>query len=474
MIKSNWTSLDMIKASSEQLFSFTELKTSCIILSIRPDAKYLFSNLQKITRTMVSITDLYDAESNVSNLKRFDEFKDASTEIERLCITHYWRDQHQIMTNIELVMQTLEGQKIKALEFDTSKLLDPFLQLCLHSKSVKSNIWSFLTDLRICGNKLDIDKWKLFDVFPKLEHLKLENNRISKISKSIFTNACNLVRLELKDNFEFMEKDSLRGLDSLKYLKINAQLPFHEFESRSEKECASNDNNYEDDYGGFECYHNDPGPTWNRLNRLAYPICFYFPWDLEELHLSNFAIKATNNPHAFVNLPPKLKVLILSKFSVESPLGLKTFDHLVELEQFHIRKSDIAKIDTSVAPKILHFLNCSTSIVKLKADANRISRIEEIIHVSEKGRLRYNELYLESMFNMTGLRKLTIEPKSYMQFHNMTNLQELYLKLNGMDFLQDGKFRCLANLKTLEISFPDNYYNGNFVKQFLNMVKSYL
>jgi hypothetical protein len=454
----------MIKASSEQLFSFTELKTSCIIQSIRPDAKFLFSHLQKLTRTEVRITDLSDIETNLSNLKRVDEFKEAFTEIERLNISQYGEehplDQHQIMTNVELVMQIINGQKIKALEFNGAKTLQAFLEFTLRNNNAMNDVWPYVTDLRIIKSRLDFTKWKLFDLFPKLEHLQLENNNITTISKSIFTNARNLVVLDLKDNFEKMEKESLSELNSLKVLKINAKLSFYEYESG----CTNSDVNDEYSCEDFECYRDAPKPTWDSFYRLEYPVSFYFPPNLEELHLSNFAVKSSNSPFAFVNLPPKLKALILSKLSIESFIGPNAFKQLIHLDQFEIRKSQISRIETSMAPKILKIFNSNNSLVViLNAEANIISRIEEIYHAREDTTVSKstNEFYLESKFNMTGLRKLDIEPNPAMQFHNMTNLQELYLKLRGMAVLEDGKFRCLPNLKILEICFHNEYYKGN-------------
>jgi hypothetical protein len=267
--------------------------------------------------------------------------------------------------------------------------------------------------------------------------------------------------LDLKDNFETMEKDSLRGLDSLKVLKINAHASVYEFESGFGSDNNKNQYKCKD----FECFYDTPKPNWDRFNRLDYPVSYHFPLNLEELHLSNFAVKSSSSPYAFVNLPPKLKVLTLSKFSIESSfIGPNTFKQLIHLDQFEIRNSQISSFETSMAPKILNFINFNnSSVVKLNADASRISKIEEIYHDCEDTSVSVsrNELYLESKFNMTGLRKLNIEPNHAMQFHNMTNLQELYLKLRGMAVLEDGKFRCLPNLKILEIGFYDEYYMGN-------------
>jgi Leucine-rich repeat (LRR) protein len=175
-------SLDVIRATSEQIFSFTELTLHGCVHSIQPDAEILFSNLTKLNIELSRIT--VDDSARVRSLKIA------------------WK---------ELI-------KLVPILADESKAID------------QSMHWPCMKELTIFDYNEPRLHQRLFQIFPRLEKLNVQlKNGIKEIGTDVFAQAVHLTHFELWCVEEFAEKWSgcclkehdFRGLESLKQLKIS-------------------------------------------------------------------------------------------------------------------------------------------------------------------------------------------------------------------------------------------------------------
>jgi hypothetical protein len=396
----------MIKAPSEQLLNFSEVKVNMIFKTIKPDAEYLFARVKKLNLLDMSCTKFRTLWPDLLS-ETGSKFKSSCPE---LCLSY--RDGFET-TQLE--------KELYQLRFGDGKNKDK-------SKNMNT-MWPYLTELLFDDTQfVNFAKFKLFELLPKLEKMIFKNSRIIAVTEDMFAKAVNLRQLEIYDNVSKLDENSFSGMDNLKVLKINAIL-----------------DKVLDEYGEYD--DEDDDEEEEPKAPLKYPNRIYFPSKLEELELVNFEMRSIDLK-TFANPPPSLKKLELRSCSIGS-IHRNAFDKFTNLETLNIGLSPLRQFETTAAPEHLVLRYNDLVQVKLNASEENVSKIKRVMLISPKNSSGIN---LTSLHHMDGLTLLSIKPTRDMRFDHFTNLEELSVEVSSLAVLGGGKFKCLAKLKSLYLT----------------------
>jgi Leucine-rich repeat (LRR) protein len=274
-----------------------------------------------------------------------------------------------------------------------------------------STQWLNLSQLTIrLSDVASIDE-RLFDLFPKLEHLNLSCGEIGTIKAHVFAKASNLADLNLCGNkIICLEEQSFCGLQNLKTLAVSA------------------------------------------TNGISQTIAFAGLDKLENLDLSYSCSLATIDSSTFAWLPLGIKKLDLSFCSIHS-IDSKSFDHLANLDELVLSSNRIQSFEMGqAAPRVLDVSN-DNRLCLVKLTSKKVDKVEKM----DLRFYNFGEIQLESSYRMSGLRKLRINPAREMKFDSLPFLESLTLMIKDLDYLNQGQLECLSCLKCLEL---DLFHSG--------------
>jgi Leucine-rich repeat (LRR) protein len=165
--------------------------------------------------------------------------------------------------------------------------------------------------------------------------------------------------------------------------------------------------------------------------------------DLVELNVEIDCALLSRRVERFARLP-KLTKLKLRLLNVEW-ISPDAFDHLTSISsfEFDFGLKMLETFETGLAPCSLRV---NQDLKLLKLNSTTVSSIENI---EFNGSFNRQDSNVSSM-PLTGLKTLEISPTNDLSFLQMTNLEDLCLKLNGnFSFLDNGRLACLHSLKSL-------------------------
>jgi Leucine-rich repeat (LRR) protein len=419
----------LIKSTCDKLFDFSHLTVrNFIVESIEADAAFLFVRLRRLTirppkfRNIDMIKDMivsfgpgvehvdYDL-AGLFDLPNLDEF--------RLL-------------------------PIRAVQF---RFLKPDFTLIEQCAGLRS-----LTDLRsITHNGFFVHTLspQVFEIFPRLEALNLNFNKICDIEPGVFAKAHNLLELKISENkFKRLRAETLIGLQNLKRLRVDS----------IEIEKA----------GAFahlaSLTHLNLGKS-GPLTKLEAGF-FLGLAKLTELSLSDCGLQA-------IEAAALESLLCIEKLDLSSnklsELEVKCAPRIVNLSHNELARvlffngSNLEEIDLSNnklgRDRAIDFGEC----VSLNDGSLRVRKVDlsfnEIGHVRSMGGRRMGEL-----------RELVLSDNSIGEiearaFEGLGALEELRLAIGSLNLCvanNGGKFKDLSNLRVLEIKSSLEEFEGEY------------
>jgi Leucine-rich repeat (LRR) protein len=397
LVDINSNSLEIIRATSDQLFSFNEASFNFFFDSIQPDAEFLFARVRKLKIT--SQSHIYDRSNPITTrnieamIGLFEHIIVGDEKLECVALELEAYESSDPLPSLLLLcgsQSRLNDLNISIFQLsDFSKFQDSIF--------TENSPVSIIKNLAFHYNRVGFVDRKLFSLFPNLERLDLARNKIKILGKDVFRSAGSLTRLDLsKNEIDCLSEDSFQGLDNLKVLKVKAK----------------------------------------SVDRRA----FIHLLRLECLELCESPLKSIESD-TFVDLP-KLKKLNLASCSINS-IDSRAFDNLSSLEELNISDNNLKIFETKSPVRILNASdNKNLALVKLNGDNE--SKVEVV-------QLLNNSIGtdLVSFFPMSQLQMLVITPTDEIRFDQFTCLEKLVLLLEDLGMLKRDQFNSLTNLKTL-------------------------
>jgi hypothetical protein len=400
-------SLELIKESSEKLFAFNQV---FIVTGndheLHADAEFLFIHLARL-------------EIEIVPDKKGDFQKESGEKLMESFIKNAKRGQ------LEFIGLTLDNQNYQygpkflgssdcymKLNSLTLKKVDmrtgDKLLILFSEKSGRQVEWPKLSKLKIIDCNITYLDALIFDIFPNLHELILENNEITQFNKNAFKRASNLLELVVSSEKSCLEhrllsmNECFQGLTNLRVL----QLDHFVIES----------------FDVLNCLHS-----------------------LIELKVIDRHLKKIEKFDVAI---PGLKKLTLELMEVNY-ISPNVFDHLTSIEYLEITCRQVnERFETSLTPRVIKVYG--SKLVKL--NSVDLSKIEEIGFSEQMecgdGSVTLNKLKRVTIKENGSL--LSVNNNSFQQF---SHLEDLKLTIYSLSSVPSGQLNSLTELKDIDILF---------------------
>jgi hypothetical protein len=440
-VTNNTTNIDqhnlgVIKEPSETLFAFTWAVIGVEIQGIKPDARFLFASLAKLTFLAVCRIKTYLSETILQTVKNFETVSFLQSELfvelkfKKQREWNNYSEQNAGERRVTLVNEIgTARERLDALDM-TIMMEQPIEDLfTLKDKGETDRLtdelvcWPRLTelDMVICGTKT-LNNLELFKkLLPNLRKLSLRRNPIKLFAKEVFKHAGKLLEPELdffknNDFVSLITNETFHGLENLRVLNITLS-SFDSFEP-------------------FNC------------------LC-----NLEELALHVDRESTIKRLDAFPSQLSKLRVLKLHCSRAIEWISPTAFNHLTRLERFEficIKYPHTQPLEIGIAPRFLQVVGVKK--LRLLGDESSLQNIETIEFLQKdsykSGIWSSGEVeQLECDWPLGGLKRLStmLLTKSSLPFNKMVSLVVLKLELIDLSVLFRSGIGCLSELRELTV-----------------------
>jgi hypothetical protein len=439
--------LSVIKEPSETLFAFKSASIGIEIQGIKPDARFLFASLAKLT--FLAVYEKIETSLSEAILRTVKYFETVSFLHRELCVelkfekTREWSnyfEQKAGERRVTLANQIgTAGERLDALDM-TNMLelaIDDLFMMTDEDETGRFTdelvCWSRLTELNMygCGSGT-LDNPELFGkLFPHLRKLNLNWNPIKSLAEDVFKHAGKLLELEIDfskndDPISLITNKTFSGLVNLRMLDVKLKT----LESLEPFNCLCN---------------------------------------LEELAIHVDRESALKRLDAFPSQLSKLRVLKLQFCYKIEWISLTAFDHLKRLERFEFACFEylgIQPLEISIAPRFLKFVGVEK--LRLLGDESSVRNIETIEFLQSDFYESQSSIWssgqverLDCDIFLSGLERLSTMPlnEASLSYNKMLNLEVLNLNLADFGVLKRSGLGCLSKLKELTV---DRDLNGEF------------
>jgi hypothetical protein len=337
---------------------------------IRPDARYLFTNVTRLQ--IVSQTSIFDQDHTSATTKlcavkhMIDQFDTPWPESpDKPSLVSIGLELQTNKTNYRLPDLTILGpsilNRIDKLSFNFyhfsnyKSFLRSFSVLTTSTEEHGTLVqpWTSLTDLTVCFGNLTTLDGRLFDLLPNIRRLNLTNNRIKRLAEGTFVHASKLEELYLTRSAGCHCPTLFRGVeDSLRVLRIQLS--------------------------------SEAG-----LTSVAGPLgCLKKLEELDitgSLCLKNILLKNRDTGYELVRLP-SLKRLKMAKCSleviepgaIEHMAGGCAGDRSTVLETVDVSGNMLTDLHMNMPLRLLSCFGNKLSLVKLDVAANNVSALTKV------------------------------------------------------------------------------------------------